>query len=285
MPRATTRPSDMYRLPDDVRQSPQRVERAPEPRYEPPSGRMGKTAIVAAALVVAVVTGSSTFANNPRTSMADVPEGEEAVAALALYHAQAATIDELRTREDIFASPGATDAAAVVARGLAEVQRTLRDARAVTGADPLAAGYWKSGAHGDYIEEVQTLHEHTRTMALLAATQDMLDSGTGSITIAEAREELMRATAKPVLPLPLREWADGLLQQIDGGNPVDATAQAREAAASLWGFQVRHLEPASVPLVHNYASRLPDETINALRDHPVAGAAIELLERDRGPIT
>jgi hypothetical protein len=284
MPRSTARPSDIYRLPEHVRQAPLR----PSPEPPPPPSRfpawMGVAGVVAAVLVVLGLVLGGTVANTGNEPLVDVVTEDHAIAALTLYGAQVSAIEELRRREDIFAAPGPGAAASVAAQGVRQSQRALNAARKVVGANPLASGYWNSGAHSEVIEDLRRLSQHADLIALLTSTHDTLYSGTGSIPLAEARDRINAAVTGRPQPGPLVAWGNALLEQMEERSRRDEAERARANAGAQWAFEVTKVEPAAVRLLHNYIARQSPATISGLRGHPVAGPALAALERDRGPL-
>ncbi|MPZ73756.1 MAG: hypothetical protein GEU74_11080 [Nitriliruptorales bacterium] len=284
MARTTARPSDIYRLPEHARPVPPRAAPPEPPQRSRFPGWMRAAGAVAAVLVVVGIVRGSNIATTGDAQLVDVVSEDHATAALTLYGAQASTIEQLREREDIYGNPGPGATSAIAAEGIRQSQRALNDAREVAGADPLAAGYWNSAAHSEVIEDLRGLREQAELIALLTATHDTLYSGAGSIPLPEARDRLNGAFSDSSQPTPMRQWADALLEEMEERDRVSEATQAREATGDLWRFEVKKVEPAADRLLHHYVARLSPATINGLRGHPVAGPALELLERDRGPV-
>jgi hypothetical protein len=278
------RPSDIYRLPEHTRQAPLRPSTPPP---EPPP-RLPKWIPVAGAIAGLLVVGgfiaAATDANTGNAPLVDVVTEDHAVAALTLYGAQASTIEKLQVREDILAPPGPGDAAALLANGIRTTQSSLDAAREVVGANPLATGYWNSGAHSDILEEFNRLNRDAQDIAILAATHDTLYGGSGAIPLGQARNQIIGMGLSSASRPPLEDWANALLAQLERRDSRDAAMQAQAATVSLWAFEIKRLEPAAERLLHNYVSQLPPATVDGLHGHPVAGPALKILEAKRGPI-
>lgn len=213
--------------------------------------------------------------------MVDVVSEDQAIAALALYGAQASTMDQLRERENIFANPGPGDAAAIAARGLDETQQALDEARDIPGADRLAAAYWNDGAHVVALGDLSTVTRDARLIALLTATHDTIYSGSGSIPLDEAYRTLTGTFTSRQEPPPLRRWARALINQLEERDSAIEAAAAREETGQLWATRVRQLEPAAVEQLQDYIAGLPARTVEGLRGHPVAGPALQRLEQEQ----
>ena len=278
------RPSDIYRLPEHTRQAPPRPNTpAPEPPPRFPRW-IAVVGVVAALLVVIGVIQAVDEANTGDAPLVDVVTEDHAVAALTLYGAQASTIQKLQVREDVLAPPGPGDTAAVLADGIRKTQTALDAARGIVGANPLATGYWNSGAHSDVVEEFHSLNREAEDIAVLAATHDTLYGGSGAIPLSQARDQILAMGASSDHRPPLDDWAGALLNQLERRDSRDAALQAQAATVSLWAFDIRRLEPAAERLLHNYVSQLPPTTVDGLHGHPVAGPALEILESKRGQI-
>lgn len=270
----TARPSDLYRLPEHA----QRSSAAPPP---PEPGRrfpawLGVAGVLAAVLVVSGVVGT-TEGPAPDAPLVDVVNEDQAIAALSLYRAQAATIRDLRERDNIYAGPGPQNAATAARTGAAEVQTALDQARQTPGPDPLATAYWNAADHVTLIDGLGRVASDASTIALLAATHDSLYGGAGSIPIRDAYRQLTE-TFPGRHPEPQVRWAQALIEQIEERDRVAEAAQARRDTARLWRQRVAALRPAALPQLQTYVTGLPDTMVQGLRGHPVAGPGLEMLD-------
>ena len=281
MPRPA-RPSDVYRLPEQSRQQPA-AERPPEPPRRRFPAWVAVAGVLAAALIISgLVRGATEAAAPGDVPLVDVISEDQAIAALRLYGAQASTINTLRERTDIYASPGPRAAAQVGARGAGEVQKALDAARRMNNADPLFSAYVNSGDHPTIARFLATNSELAQQIALLAAAHDTLYTGSGAIPINEAYTRLSGLVSNGSTPSPLHRWGTALLEQIEDRNRVQEASEARAAAQQLWARDVESLEPAAVAELQTYVNGLPAVTVQGLRGHPVAGPALQLLDQQAG---
>ena len=275
------RPSQVYRLPDDVAQPAPAPASAPEPPKRRPPLWVGIAGLVAVGLVVSGLVRGSGATDPGAAPVVDIISEDQAIAALALYGAQASTIADLQEHSDIFANPGPPGAVRSAAEGLAATQQALEAARDVAGADPLAAAYWNSAEHGTVVETFGQVRAEADMIVLLAATHDTLYSGTGSIGLQGAYDQISTAFAGQPWPRALGTWAQALLEQMQNQDRVTEAGNAREAVSQLWAARVAALEPAAVSALRDYVNGLPGATVEGLRGHPVAGPALKQLESEQ----
>src|SRR5687768_9118137 len=105
----TARPSDLYRLPDARRAASDSASEPPPPRRRFPAW-LGVALVLAVVLVVSGLIGTTAAPNTGTAPLVDIVREDQAIAALALYGAQADAIAELKQRQDIYALPGPRDA-------------------------------------------------------------------------------------------------------------------------------------------------------------------------------
>lgn len=274
----TARPSDVYRLPEHAAPPPEDPER---PQRRLPLW-VAVAGLLAGALVVSGLARGTATTTTGEVPLVDIVSEDQAIAALTLYGAQASTIAELRSRaDDIFAPPGPRDAVRVAEEGLAATQQALNAARALGGADPLAAAYWNAGEHVAVINGLETVRHEADLINLLSSTHDTLYSGVGAIPLPEARNLITGAFTGRQEPSPLTLWAEALVGQMEDRNRVQEASAQREASKLFWKARVSHVQPAGVDLLRGYLNGLPAATLDGVRGHPVAGPALELLEQEQ----
>ena len=178
----TARPSDLYRLPDAERDAKGVATTPPPPRKRFPAW-LGVALVLAAVLVVSGLIGTAAPPTTGNSPLVDIVKEDQAIAALALYGAQAGTIAELRERRDIYANPGPRDAARIAERGTNESQRALDKARSLVGPGPAVTAYIQHTDHATvtgYFAELAYLAKSiagpgpTRLRALSSARWDSL---------------------------------------------------------------------------------------------------------------
>lgn len=281
----TTRPSDVYRLPEA-----QRASTPPPPPEQPqPSRRRfplwaGVAALLAVVLVLSgLVRGSGTTTGE--APIVDIVSEDQAIAALGLHAAQVEVADDLQAREDIYANPGPGDAAARAARGLRATQEALDTARDIPGADRLAADYYRASGHPEFISALKLVRTEAELIALLAATHDTLYAGSGAIAVQDAYEQITGAFAGTRRARPLTEWAQALVEQMEDRDRLTAANAGREAAGELWQARIAGLTPPATDELRRYVEGLPAVTVEGLRGHPVAGPGLEYLEQERRQVS
>ena len=281
----TTRPSDVYRLPDDPRHA------APPQPEKPQTSRrrlplwVGVAGLLAVVLVLSGLVRGSATTTTGEAPVVDVVSEDQAIAALGLHAAQASVVEDLREHEDIYANPGPPAAAERAARGLSATQEALDAARSIPGADRLAADYYRAAEHPEFLSALGRVGAEAELIALLTATHDSLYTGSGTITVQEAYEQITGAFAGTRQARPLQEWAQALIEQMEDRDRLAAANAAREAAGELWRARLAALEPAAVDKLRGYIEGLPAVTVEGLRGHPVAGPGLAYLERDRREVS
>lgn len=281
----STRPSDVYRLPEAQRPSP---ARPPEQPTQPSRRRLPLWAGVAALLAIVLVLSGLLRGSETTTGEApivDIVSEDQAIAALGLHAAQVNVVDDLRQREDIYANPGPGDAGTRAAQGLRATQQALDAARALPGADRLAAEYFRDGGHPEFIAALGRARTEADLIALLNATHETLYSGTGAIAVQDAYDQITGAFSGTRRARPLTEWAQALLEQMEDRDRLRAANAGREAAAELWRIRIAGLQAPAVDELRRYIEGLPAITIEGLRGHPVAGPGLAYLERDRRQVS
>ena len=273
----TARPSDLYRLPDD-RRAPSGSAPEPPPTRPRFPAWLGIALVLAAVLVVSGLIGTSAPPSTGNAPLVDIVREDQAIAALALYGAQADAIAQLQERRDIYALPGPRDAALVAQRGANDAQGALEAARKLVNPDPLVAQYVQRQGHTTVTSFLAELAVIGDTIAVLSSTHDTLYAGEGSIPLSEASAQISSLVAGGNTPAPLRAWAAALLDQMEDRPRAAVANEARAGSQRLWAAKVQALEPAAVPDLRTYLSGLPDVTVQGLRGHPVAGPALKRLE-------
>ena len=279
MPRAA-RPSDVYRLPEHTRPP---TSAGPPPG--PPTRRfpvwVGVAGVLAAALIISgLVRGATEAAAPGNVPLVDVVSEDQAIAALRLFGAQAATINALRERTDIYANPGPRDAAQTARRGAAEVDKALAAARNVVNPQPLLRTYVQSHDHPAVARRIAEAASLADTIAVLASAHDTLYSGTGSIPLEQAYTQLSNIASGGAIDPAIDRWARALLLQMEDRNRVQEAVEARAASQQVWADTITALRPAAVAELQTYLGALPPVTVQGLRGHPVAGPGLRLLEQD-----
>lgn len=278
----TARPSDIYGKPQH---NPHVARPAAPSGPPPPRGRRVPAWLwVAVALAVALVVSGLIGGRGPGpppvadAPLVDIVSEDQAVAALALYAAEADTIDQLSERQKIYEGGGPPAAAGVARRGAASVQSALEKARAVPGGDPLYTDYVGNGGHVVAQQSLTTAGAIAETIALLSAAHESIYSGTGEIGIDEAYQAISAAVSSGRTPGALNFWGVALLEEIENRPRHQEAAQARVQSAEYWANFVAHMEPAATPELTTYINGLPAVTVEGLRGHPVAGPALQRLE-------
>jgi len=240
---------------------------------------MAVAGVIAAGLIIAGLVRGATGAAPGDVPLVDIVSEDQAIAALRLYGAEAFTIDEIRTRADIYAAPGPHDAAQVLVRGADDVKDALEAAQKVPNGDALFSTYVNDDSHptlrGFFGDDAQLAGK----IALLSDTHDTLYSGTGSVPLGEASTRLNNIVADGSTPSPLHDWAIALLEQMEDRNRVQQAAEARAASQHLWASAIQSLEPIGVAELQTYINGLPAVTVDGLRGHPVAGPPLRRLEQ------
>lgn len=275
----SARPSEVYRLP-------QATDPAPTPPPTPPPPQRRFPIWIGVAGLLGVVLAASGLVRGGgaapgQAPLVDIVSEDHAIAALDLYGVQATTIAQLRERSDIYAPPGPPDAERVARDGTAQTQRALDAARAIGDADPLASGYWNAGSHSNLIIELEQVRAEAEVIALLTATHDTLYSGTGSIPLPQAYKHISAALAGQQWTPALTTWGRALLDQMEERDRVSEAVAARENAGQLWSARVQNLQPAATSELLDYVNGLPGATVEGLRGHPIAGPALQRLEREQ----
>ena len=278
----SARPSDLYRLPD-ARRAAAGSDGSPPP---PPQRRfpawLGVALVLAAVLVISGLIGTTATPNTGSAPLVDIVREDQAIAALALYGAQADAIAQLRQRRNIYALPGPRDAAQVAQRGASEAQRTLDASRKLINPDPLVTQYVQRQGHATVTAWLAELAAIGDMIAVLSLTHETVYSGQGSIPLAEASAQISSLVSSGGTPAPLRAWGTALLDQMEDRPSAAAANEARAGSQRLWAAKVDALEPAAVAELQTYLSGLPPVTVQGLRGHPVAGPALDRLEAGAG---
>ena len=276
------RPSDVYRLPEHARAAEDsRTPPPDDPRRRFPAW-LGVALVLALVLVVSGVLGTSAAPVPGQAPLVDIVSEDQAIAALALYGAEASAITQLRQREDIFANPGPGDAARVANNGAAETQQALEAARKVVNPDPLMAAYVQHGDHSTTIRYFTDARTVADTIALFTSTHATLFDGTGSIPLDEAYTRISSEVSGGSRPAPLDDWGHALLDIIEERGGQQAALQGRADSQRLWAQLVTSAQPAGVTELVTYIDGLPAVTVDGLRGHPVAGPALrQLVEQSR----
>lgn len=280
-----TRPSDVYRLPDEPRRpSAAQPEKPPPPRRRLPLW-VGVAGLLAVVLVLSGLVRSSGSTTTGQAPIVDIVSEDQAIAALALHAAQASVVEDLKARQDIYANPGPGAAAARARRGVGATQKALDTARDIPGADRLAADYYRAAEHPQFIAGLARVRAEAGVIALLAATHDTLYSGSGTIAVQDAYDQIAGTFAGTRWARPLTQWANALMEQMEDRDRLAEANAGRQAAGELWRIRVGALEPAAVDELREYIHGLPAVTVEALRGHPVAGPGLDHLERDRRQVS
>lgn len=281
----SARPSDLYRLPEHSHAE----QATTAPRPEPPRRRLptwvGVALVLAAVLVVSGVLGTAAGPVPGEAPLVDIVSEDQAIAALTLYGAQAATIAELRERKQIYSGPGPGDAARVAGTGAAEAQGALEAARNVPNPDPLMQAYVQHGDHGSTVLSLNDAQRTAGTIALFASTHDTLFSGSGSIPLDEAYKRIASELSGGSRPAPLDEWGRALMDVIEDRGGRWEALQGRANSQRMWAQMVTSIEPAGVAELQTYINGLPAVTLEGLRGHPVAGPALKRLDQQRRQVS
>lgn len=280
-----TRPSDIYRLPDEQqRPSPPQPEEPQPPRRRFPLW-IGVAGLLAVVLVLAGLVRGAGTTTTGETPVVDIVSEDQAIAALGLYAAQVSVTEDLQSRENIYANPGPGDAAARARQGVHATQEALDTARAIPGADRLAADYYRAAEHPEFLTALDRVRTEAEIIALLTATHDTLYTGSGSIAVQDAYDQITGIFSGARWPRPLSQWAQALLEQIEDRDRVEEANAGRQGAGDLWRVRVAGLQPAAVEELRAYVEGLPAVTVEGLRGHPVAGPGLNYLERDRRQVS
>lgn len=236
------------------------------------------------ALVVVVAGGAVLADSLPDSGVPNEAEGtdvvteDQAVAALGLYAAEVAAVDDLGSRGDPFAPPGPGDAARAAGDHADAVAEAIATARAEPNPDPLAADYWDEPAHEALVTELRELQAHAEGLALLAGTHDTVYTGAGAVDPQEAQQALTNRYGSGEAQ-PGDRWAQALLAELDGTPAAEEASRGRDEAGRQWQAAVDALSPAAVDALRASIAGLPPSVRDALTGHPVAGPALERLDR------
>lgn len=211
----------------------------------------------------------------------DVATEDQAIAILNLYQAQADALRELQYPPNGgFDDPARVlrstqELTAIANRGATTITAALRQARSTRTTEPLVERYIDAGDHQRLIGNLEVVADGATAIEELEALHQALIEGGGESAASRAPATLQQPV--PSAAYSYAAWAEALMEHRDGTDSATRAEQARAATVRAWWERVRQLEPGSMAELHFALRALPDTTIAALRDHPVAGPALQRL--------
>lgn len=276
---STFRPSDIYGQPGTT---PRRRGSTDEPEPEARRIRWPVVAGIAALAVIALAlaAGPSEIGEGGiPPAVVDVVSEDQAIAALALYRAEAEARDALAVQRSLFSPPGPSTVLRDARQSEAEVLKRLTEARSIPDADPAVRAYWSDPAHDEVLRALRGAVQAISEINLLAATHDSLYDGAGAIPLGSAQFELaslyLTGDADGASPLP--GWGRALLAELDGVGSRAEAQGGRAAADGWWQDRAAALTPVAADALRAYLGGLPESTRVGLAGHPLAGPGLERL--------
>jgi hypothetical protein len=274
------RPSQVY--------GPPGTPRPPRPATQP--GRSARTrrprwplviaaAVLAAAVIGVLVAPDQVGEGGIPPAVVDVVSEDQAIAALALYRAEAEARAALLVDRSLYTPPGPSVLVTAAETAAAEVRNRLAAARDLRDADPTVRSYWAAGEHDDLVERLERLVIAIREINLLAATHDSIYDGAGQVSLPAAAQELTSRylTGTEDESAPMGAWGRALLAELDGADERPRAEAARAAADAWWRERAAALEPPALEPLRAYLGGLPESTVRGLEGHPLAGPGLAQL--------
>lgn len=213
-------------------------------------------------------------------AVVDVVSEDQAIAALALYRAQAEAQESLSIDRSLYAPPGPSQLVGAAEAAAGAVHERLTAARGIPDADAAVRAYWEAGEHDAFLQVLQGSVEAIREINLLAAAHDSIYDGAGAIPLPDAEAELASRylTGIEQADRPMTEWGHALLAALDGADDRERAETARAATDEWWQAHTgAALEPPATEALRAYLGGLPPSTLTGLEGHPVAGPGLQLL--------
>jgi hypothetical protein len=212
-------------------------------------------------------------------AVVDVVSEDQAIAALALYRAQAETHRALAVERSLDTPPGPGPIVQAAEHGVALVRQRLDEARSFEGADPAVSRYWTSADHDGLLQRLEGALREIGEINLLTLIHDSIYDGAGSFPLDQAELELASryATGTADRDGPLLSWGRALLGEFEGLDGRATAEQARANADTWWAQRAATLQPVEGDPLRAYIGGLPPSTVRGLEGHPLAGPALEHL--------
>jgi hypothetical protein len=255
----------------------------PEEDEDPP--RRPRWAALAGVAVLAIVGAAVLGAPDDvgeggiAPAVVDVVSEDQAIAALAIYRAQAEARDSLLLDRSLYAPPGPSVLIREAEDAANEVRARLDAARSIPDADPTVRSYWAANEHDDYVQRLELAVVGIREINLLAATHDTIFDGAGAVSLPSAEQELTSRylTGTVDESTPLAEWGRALLAELDGADDRGRAETARAATDAWWAERASELAPPATEPLRAYLGGLPSSTLTGLEGHPLAGPGLSRL--------
>jgi hypothetical protein len=217
----------------------------------------------------------------------DVVAEDQAIAMLALYQTEADALSELQYPPNGgFDDPDRVlrrtqELTATADRGAAAITAALRRARSTRTTEPLVERYADAGDHQRLIDNLGAVAAAATAIEEIESLHQTVIEGSGA---PQSPVNLQRfASRSRLVGEAYAAWARALMEHLDGTDRTAQAQQARAATVRTWWERVRRLEPGSMAELHFALRALPETTITALRDHPVAGPALQRLDSTGTP--
>jgi hypothetical protein len=276
----TMRPSDVFGPPDGRKPLPAPADDDTQRRRRGPQWPVLAGAAVLAVVIAGLVAAPSEIGESGvPPAVVDVVSEDQAIAALALYRAQAETYQALAVERSLYTPPGPGPIVQAAEQGLVLVRQRLEEARQHTDADPAASRYWTSADHDALLQRLESAQRDIGEANLLALIHDSVYDGAGSVPLDRAELELASryATGTADRDGPLLPWGRALLGEFEGLDGRAAAEQARANVDPWWSERVETLRPVAGEPLLAYLGGLPPSTVRGLEGHPLAGPGLELL--------
>lgn len=273
---------------------PSRVFGRPETAAAPPTpdaprpprrgGRLRGTLVVV--LLLALVGGTGALVAPDEVGEGGVPPArvdivseEQAIAALALYGAQAEVYDEFARIDSLYAPPGPVALIERLRDGAVESERRRFEARGLPEQDTAFREYAERADHAFFHSGLMDSWRTTGEISLLLAVHDSLYDGAGSIQLPDAQLQLTSLfETGTTVSGPHLEWGQSLLAEVDGQDRRADAERLRVETDHWWrGAVLEHARPAAQEPLRAYLGGLPEPTLTGLEGHPVAGPALQRL--------
>ncbi len=272
------RPSDLYGRPDAPRHEEGDAGTTGEP-HGPRWLVRGGLAVLAIVVTGFLVAPDDVGEGGVPPAAVDIISEDQAIAALALYRAQAETHDALAVDRSLYTPPGPGVVREAAGRGRAIVAMRLDEARQMPDADPAVAHYWSASAHDAHLVQLRQAERDMEEIAVLALIHDTIYDGAGGMPLVQAELELTGRYSTGVADRdrPMFAWGRALLGELDGVDGRAQADQARTMADSWWQERAAALQPPVTDALRAYLGGLPTSTVRGLEGHPLAGPGLDLL--------
>jgi hypothetical protein len=278
--RTTPRPSEVFGRPGVPTPVPSGAERpADRPaRRRPRWPAIAGLAVLAVVGIALLAAPSQVGEGGVPPAVVDVVSEDQAIAALALYRAQAEAQEALAVGRSLYAPPGPSVVRVAADDAAAVLDQRLAAARAIGDADPAVRAYWSDPAHDDLRARLKGAAVAIAEVNLLVAVHDTIYDGAGSIPLESAQFELTSRYLTGQAPAtPMADWGRALLDELDGADARGAAEEARARTDAWWAEQAGQLSPVATEALRAYLGGLPESTLRGLEGHPLAGPGLTRL--------